>query len=190
MAPETTIEEAEICRRIKQLRSDRGFTLQDLAERTGLTKGYLSKVENSDSAPPISTLLRIARALGVSMAALLGEMEADTGAAIVRAADRPVLARDGTQYGYTYESLAPFSREGDIEPYVLSVPRKSKGVSMFQHGGHELVFVLEGRVLFEFGGDTAELGPGDSAFFDGSREHFYSAVGADHARLLVVISPR
>jgi transcriptional regulator with XRE-family HTH domain len=70
------IDEAEIGRKIKRLRLDRGLNLQDVADATGFTKGYLSRVENSKKAPPVSTLIIIAKALGTNISAIFSE-EAD-----------------------------------------------------------------------------------------------------------------
>ena len=65
------VEEKELGKRIQQQRTDRRLTLQDLAERTGYTKGYLSKIENSEKAPPVSTLINLAKALNISLSEIL-----------------------------------------------------------------------------------------------------------------------
>ena len=67
------LHEHEIGKNIRMIRKLKESTLKDLAGKTDFTKGYLSKVENSEKAPPVSTLLRIAKAMGVSMSTLFGE---------------------------------------------------------------------------------------------------------------------
>ncbi len=67
------IIEGEIGKRIKAFRNEKRLTLEKLAEQTGFSKGYLSKMEKSEKAPPVSTLGIIARALGVTISRLLGE---------------------------------------------------------------------------------------------------------------------
>ena len=66
------IPESQIGKNIKTLRLAQKLTIKALSEKAGITKGYLSKVENSDKAPPVSTLLVIAKALGVTISKLLG----------------------------------------------------------------------------------------------------------------------
>ncbi|XOT94490.1 helix-turn-helix domain-containing protein, partial [Alcaligenes pakistanensis] len=60
-------EEAAVCKRLRELRREHRLTLDTLAERSGFTKGYLSKIENGNKAPPIGTFARIARAMGVDL---------------------------------------------------------------------------------------------------------------------------
>jgi len=67
------VNESEIGKRIKALRNEKRITLESLAVQTGFTKGYLSKVEKSEKAPPVSTIGKIAQALGTTISALLGE---------------------------------------------------------------------------------------------------------------------
>jgi DNA-binding XRE family transcriptional regulator len=69
------IQESELGKRIKEFRMKRGLTLQKLEEKTGFTKGYLSKVENTKKAPPVSTLIVLAKALEVSLSEIFGEKE-------------------------------------------------------------------------------------------------------------------
>jgi transcriptional regulator with XRE-family HTH domain len=73
MKQEPAIVEAEIGKRIKAFRTEKRITLDQLAKKTGFTKGYLSKVEKSTKSPPVSTLGILARALGITISALLGE---------------------------------------------------------------------------------------------------------------------
>ncbi|MGE5258720.1 MAG: helix-turn-helix domain-containing protein, partial [Hyphomicrobiales bacterium] len=100
------ILEAEIGQRIRALRTEKGITLEQLARQTGFTKGYLSKVEKSQKAPPVSTLGNIARAFNVTISSLLGENSPRTSLCLVRKDQRPVIARDGTAFEYSYEAMA------------------------------------------------------------------------------------
>ncbi len=75
--------EHEIGKNIRMIRKLKELTLEDLAKKTGFTKGYLSKVENSEKAPPVSTLLNIARVMGVSMSKLFGEGHEQTSLSLV-----------------------------------------------------------------------------------------------------------
>jgi transcriptional regulator with XRE-family HTH domain len=92
------IVEAEIGKRIRAFRTEKRITLDRLAKKTGFTKGYLSKVEKSTKSPPVSTLGILARALGITISALLGEEAPRTSFCLVRQDERPLIARDGTAF--------------------------------------------------------------------------------------------
>ncbi|MGD7085980.1 helix-turn-helix domain-containing protein, partial [Ralstonia pseudosolanacearum] len=78
--------------RLKPLRKDRGWTLEVLAERTGLTKSYLSKVERGLSVPSIAVAMKLAGALGVPAETLFGEPAAASAITVVRVPDKPGIA--------------------------------------------------------------------------------------------------
>ncbi len=141
------IDEASIGKRIKAQRRASGLTLQDVADATGLTKGYLSKVETSGKAAPVPTLARIAKALNVALADLFGDVEKDERVSLVRADQREQLARGIREFGYSYELLCVGMNNQYMEPYVLTIPRDTVCIPS-QHDGEELVFVIEGTMVF------------------------------------------
>ena len=120
------LDEADIGRKIKQLRQERGLNLVELAARTGFTKGYLSKVENSKKSPPVSTLVTISNTLGVSLATIFSDEEDRKSITLVKKSDRKMMARDGTAFGYSYEPLALGYPERKMEPYILTLPVRTK----------------------------------------------------------------
>jgi transcriptional regulator with XRE-family HTH domain len=89
------IEEAEIGKRIRQIRKKHGYTLRTLAKKTNFSQGFLSKVENSRKAPSIGTLMKLAKTLDVRMADFFGETQADTMVTLVKASERREMAREG-----------------------------------------------------------------------------------------------
>jgi transcriptional regulator with XRE-family HTH domain len=181
------LDESEIGRKIKQLRTERKLNLMELADKTGFTKGYLSKVENSKKSPPVSTLITIATALGVSLAAIFSEGEAKTSVTLVKKSERKTMARDGTAFGYSYEPLALSYLERHMEPYILTLPLKPKAQAIFQHKGEELLFVLEGTMQFTHGETELTVEEGDCVYFDAGVPHFGVAVGSKDVKCLMVI---
>src|SRR5512143_2325947 len=133
MQQHPVIIEAEIGKRIKAFRKARKITLDQLAEKTGFSKGYLSKVEKSEKAPPVSTLGNIARALDVTISALLDEESQRTTFWLVRKDERPFVKRDGTAFEYAYEAMAYKYPNRIMEPFVLTLPVKPKKRSFYQH---------------------------------------------------------
>ncbi len=167
------IREEEIGGKIKELRLAAGLTLRKLAQRAGISQGYLSKIENSPNAPPVSTLLMLARSLGVSISDLFGEKESRKPLSLVRREEREFVARDGSVFGYSYQALAHKFHPKHVDPYILTIPANSerKVDFHFQHNGEEMLFVLKGSMKFLFGDEEYVLREGDCVFFDAGIPH-------------------
>ena len=180
------IEEAEIGKRIQRIRKDKGYTLRVVAEKTGFSQGFLSKVENSKKAPSIGTLMQLARTLEVSMADFFGEAQPDTTVTLVKASERREMARDGTNFGYCYEALAPLFLNKHMDPYILKdVPdRNTKPV--FQHEGEEMLYVLEGKTKFFYGDKEYILEEGDCLYFNSAVPHYGVALDEKEFKCLLV----
>jgi transcriptional regulator with XRE-family HTH domain len=181
------VSEEMIGRRIKQLRLDRGMTQDLLASTAGLTKGYLSKIENSRHSPPVSTLISLSRALGVSIDAIFSEEELATDFTVVRRADRQAVARKGSSFGYSYEPLALHFPNRHMDPYVLTVPAGTKESVEFSHRGEELLYVLKGRLAFQVGDDEIQLDAGDCLYFNSAIRHSGRSLDGGELQFLVVL---
>jgi transcriptional regulator with XRE-family HTH domain len=172
---------------LKVLRAARGMTLDRLAAATGLTKSYLSKIQNSRKVPPIATLSRIAQALGTGIGSFFGDiLEPGEGASVVRKHERLPVVRGGTAFGYDYVSLAHDRLSKRMEPFVFTFPSKIDRHVFFDHGGEEFVFILSGKVVFQVGDERFALGKGDSIYFDAAIPHRGWSVGRDATALVVI----
>ena len=187
MKQEPAIIEAEIGKRIRVFRTQKRITLDQLAKKTGFTKGYLSKVEKSTKSPPVSTLGILARALGITISALLGEEAARTSFCLVRQDERPLIARDGTAFGYSYEAMAYKYPNKIMEPFLLTLPVKPKKRTVYQHEGEEILFVIQGTMKFLHGSEEHIVNEGDCIYFDSSLPHFGESVGPEEVKCFMVI---
>ena len=187
MKQEPAIVEAEIGKRIKVFRTEKRITLEGLALKTGFTKGYLSKVETSKKSPPVSTLGIIARALGVTISALLGEEAPRTSLCLVRKGERPLIARDGTAFGYSYEAMAYRYPNKIMEPFLLTLPVKPKKRTFYQHEGEEILFVIQGTMKFLHGSEEYIVREGDCIYFDANLPHWGESIGPEEVQCLMVI---
>ena len=168
-------------------RINRRFTLEQLANQTGFTKGYLSRIEKSEKSPPLSTLGIIARVLGITITFLVGEEEQQTSFGMVKKGERPLIARRGTAFEYAYEAVAHTFPNKKMEPYILTLPLKPKKKTIAQHEGEELLFVLEGTMRFLHGNREYIVEEGDCIYFDSSFPHFGESVGRKEAKCFMVI---
>lgn len=182
------INEKEVILKIQSLRKSKNLTLEQLAKMTGLTKGYLSQIENSLKTPPFSTLDKIAYALGVDITYFFANKEneqVDAKIVIVRPEERKKVAPHGLRRGYGYESLAYKKAGKNMEPYLISVD--SQNGSTFKHDGEEFLYILEGILEFAYGGEKYILRKGDSIYFDSGVEHSGKAIGNSKVKMLCII---
>ena len=181
------LPESDIGKNIRHIRTGKGLTLDELARRSGFTKGYLSKVENSDKAPPVSTLLNIAEALGVGLSDVFGESGEAVSFSLVKKSQRQIMARNGTVFGYSYETLAHKYPHKRMEPYILTIPVNIEKSPLFQHKGEEMMLVLEGSMRLIHGEDEHLVEEGDCIYFDSGIPHRGLPAGDRAVKLLIVI---
>jgi len=177
-----------IAKNIQSLRKQKGITLQKLADMTGLTKGYLSKIERSEKAPPYSTVNRIAGALGVDAGFLLKEDTReikDIRISFTKKDDGELVETVGTFYGYRYETLASDKPGKNMIPYIIEPASEESGV--FQHEGEEFLYVLEGKHEFVYDGKRYRMEKGDSVYFDAGVPHAGRSIGKKKAKLLAIM---
>lgn len=181
------INEAEIGKRIREFRLKKNLTLQELADKTGYSKGYLSKVEKSDKAPPVATLSTIARELDATVAGFLGEGPQKDNLCVVRKSERTLMAGTGEEFGYAYEALANPYPNKHMEPFILSYPSEDALKHTFQHDGEEMLFVLQGKIRFKYNEREFILEEGDCIYFDSSIPHTGEPVDDEPLKTLIVI---
>lgn len=181
--------EKEIGAKIRHLRNHRAITLDALTMRTGLSAGYLSKIERGLSSPPIATLSRIASALGVKLSDFFKDFEREQNISIVLPEERKALTRDGQVYGYYYETLAHKRYNKLMEPFVIRLIPKCSDRRMFVHRGEEMLYLLEGQIEMTYGDETYQITEvGTCIYIDSAVLHRADCLGDKEAKLLVVVS--
>ncbi len=158
-----------------------------LAELSGLTKGYISKIEKSDTAPPLSTLSKIANALNVDITILSAEdLESpeDMSLCIVRKGEGKKIS-SATLEGYHYEALAYKKSGKNMEPFILMPAFDEKAI--FSHEGEEFMYTLEGVHEFIYDNKKYILNEGDSIYFDSRIPHTGRSIGKKRAKILAVM---
>ena len=167
------MEYSEISQTIKALRLKRKFSIQELAKRANLTPGYLSKIENSDTPPPIPTLSKIAYALNVHISYFFDDEKAKNGLSIVKKDERKEIIGDLTQVGYIYRSVIHKRFDSNINPFVLTLPPNvdPAKVPYNSHEGEEFIYVLGGDLIFCYGDDDDAVSAGDCLYFNAIIPH-------------------
>ena len=175
--------------RLREIRKKKGLTLQQLAERTGLTAGLLSKIENLRASPSLSVLSDLARALGTDMAELFlsADDQGETGrkwrhfpAGCFRKIDRE------ENRGFSYKLILESRLSGDRQQVMLVEVEPGARREAVSGDGNEILYMISGRLNYRVGGDVIDLGPGDVLFFDSSVPHVPENPGQEKAVLLAV----
>ena len=182
----------DIGSKIRNLRTKREMTLQDLATLTGLSKPNLSQIENNLVSPPIGTLLKISTALGVVIGHFFQDSPQDTDIVVVRKDKRNGIAKGKhiSHIGYQYQPLAYPKINKSMEPFVVHMEEREPGdIAFNNHRGEEFLYVLEGILEFHSGDKVITLEEGDSIYFDSVVPHGYRGVDGIAKALAIIHRP-
>jgi transcriptional regulator with XRE-family HTH domain len=172
-------------RKIRDLRLRRGLTVQQLAASSGLSKGFISQVENGRTSPSLATLRDLARALKTSVAYLVVEEEQIPH--VVRAQERPRVHVGGNTSKVELLSAQP---KRNLELLLAELPPgMSAGDKRHYHHGEECLLCLDGRVSVVCGDHRLVLEAGDSCHWDGRLPHAIENCGPGIARVLIAMTP-
>lgn len=175
--------------RLRDLRTGRGWTQDELARRARLSKSYLSRIEDGERQPSLASLLSLAQAYGVPLASLFAApTEENRLGAVLRAGSLPPQKGNGLNY-------TPLSRPGraaNMQPIRVTVPARRLGGDQYRHDGEEWLYVLSGTLSLALADEAYVLHPGDSAHFDARLPHRLSALDGRDAELILVacVAPR
>jgi transcriptional regulator with XRE-family HTH domain len=178
--------------RMFELRKRRRLSLDQLAEASGLTKSFLSKVERKLAVPSITTAIKVSKALGVRVSQLLGE-PSEQPILVVRKGEGQRFV-EGSDLRNTHEALAAGRMSKRMEPFLLRPPHDYDpdiyhGNTMFSFAGEHFCYVVSGEIEIDFPDRIVRLSPGDSIYFDSSIPHRTHSSGKDVGELLVIVAP-
>ncbi len=175
----------DIGHRIKQLRTKNNLTLEELASRCELTKGFLSQLERNLTSPSIQTLQDIAEALGVSMAKFFQEESAEK--IVFTEEDFFVDDQDGSCIHW----IVPNAQKNEMEPILLELKTGKESHKITPHEGEEFGFVVSGKITLVLGSEEQEniVKKGETFYIKGNQEHYLKNESAQLAKVLWVCTP-
>jgi len=186
------VRKLKLGEKVKDLRLQKRYTLRQVAGNTGLSIALLSQIENNAVSPPVATLLRIARALDVTIGYFFREEESKDKAVVVRKNERKkAFRRRYAQHGeggYTYEALAYTRNAKHMEPFLVEFePKQKEELTFLNHRGEEFLFLFRGRLAFHYDQDEIVLDSGDSLYFDSGVPHAFRALRGKKAQGIVIV---
>lgn len=168
--------------RLRELRRERGWRLEDLAERTNLSRPYLSRLEGGERQPSLGALFSVAKAYGVTLSSLFeAEPEAES-VFVVRRSEGGLQKGNGLFYA----NLSRGSWVFNLQPMRMVVPAGNEEGVPYQHEGEQWLYVLDGRLTLTVGGEEFVLEAGDAAHFDADAPHRLGALGGRDAEIILV----
>ena len=183
--------EVAIGREVRAFRRQQEMTVAELSQSTGLSVGMLSKIENGNTSPSLTTLQLLANALSVPLTSFFRGFEENREAVHTKAGAGVSIERAGTRANHQYTLLGHIGSNASgviVEPYLITLTEKSDVFPAFQHGGIETIYMLEGAVDYRHGDHIYPLRPGDTLFFDAAAPHGPARLVSLPARYLAIIS--
>lgn len=164
--------ERAIAVQVRRHRRARGMTVGELAVRAGISKAMLSKIENSLTSSSLTTLARLAAALDVPVTALFRGADGGREAVFTPADGAARVVARGRRVGHEYTLLGALrGPRKRMEAHLVTLTERSEVLPPFRHPGTELVFMLEGEMVYGHGEASYTLAPGDALQLDGEGVH-------------------
>ena len=173
---------------LRAAREKRGFSLDELASRTGISRDTLAQVEAGDIMLPLGQLIKLSKALSLRMGDVISKGKEPF--TIVKSDQRlsSVRLREARQvsHGYEYESLAAGKKDRLMEPFIVTL-HPSGAAEPSSHDGQEFIYVLDGEMEVVIENARDILKPGDSVYYDSTSMHLVKAHGGKPAKILAVL---
>jgi len=172
-----------VARQIRALRERRNLSQRSLASASGLSRNTLSLLERGKTSPTVSTLKRLAIALGVDINAFFNSID-DESIVYSKAGQRLNLQ---LAQGLMAD-LGAGMHDQLVTPLILQLNPGARSGSALSHDGQDFVYCLSGEVLYTVNGKAFVLEPGDSLFFDGQLLHRFQSTVTEKSEILIILS--
>ena len=171
--------------RLRELREAHNISMRALAARSGLSANALSMIERNKASPSVSTLYKLAEALGVSITSFFGSNQEKQKIVFLKSDAR---ARVSFTRG-VFEGLGGEQFVGRVEPFMLTLESSANsGPRSMTHTGHEFVFCLRGELEYQVERQIYQLEAGDSLLFAAHLKHKWRNPGRNVATAIIIIS--
>ena len=174
----------KIGERIRNLRQFSNLTQEELADRAGLTKGFISQIERDLTSISLDSLIQILEALDENISAFF--QDASQEKIVYRVKDRVAIEKEKIR---KFELLVPGSTNRRLEPILLTLGKGESTPKEKPHEGEEFGYVLRGRVNLRFGKEVQKLKKGECFYMTAEKEHWIQNSSARPAVFLWITSP-
>ena len=180
--------------KIKNVREMKNISVEDMANRSGLSEEQIIRIEGNEDFPSLAPLIKIARVLGVRLGTFLDDQQ-ELGPVVCRKESRENTEGIGfsnnavTKHKYmSYHALSQDKSGRHMEPFFIDIePSDDTDFIFSTHEGEEFIYVIAGSVEINYGKETYSLNEGDSIYYDSIVAHHVHATNGRPARILGVI---
>lgn len=173
----------DIGNKLKELRVLKGLTQEELADRSELSKGFISQLERNLTSPSITTLMDILQCLGTSIGEFFNEAPDEQ----IVFGKQNYFVKEDTEYKNEIKWIIPNAQKNTIEPIYLTLQAGGSTCPDTPHEGEEFGYVLQGAVSIHLGNKTYKAKKGESFYYTADKTHFLSSKNG--ATLIWVSSP-
>jgi transcriptional regulator with XRE-family HTH domain len=177
----------QISQRLKELRTANKTTLQELADRAGVSKGLLSQIENSRTIPSLPVLINVIRSLGLDLNSFFDSIDFQkkaSGVILRKASEYQPFEKENAN-GFLYKRIMATSLRESHADFVLLKLKKGAKRGAVKTNAFEFKYLIEGSIEYTIGRKKYQMEAGDSLFFDARQPHHPSNTGKIDALLLV-----
>ncbi len=182
----TTTDTSYIATRVRETRLEKQLTLKDLADRTGLSRSYLSQIETGKCSPSLATLKRIAQALEVRTVDFFADELLDDPIVIGR--DEWIKVRLPGWEADVRQIVRTVSNKR-MQPFFTEIEPGGRSREPYSHAGEEFGFVLEGELTITVGDRTHQVGEGLAFYYSSLLPHSWENKGNKKVRVVWVVTP-
>lgn len=175
----------KIGHKLKELRSAKGLTQEELANRAELSKGFISQLERDIASPSIATLVDILQCLGTDLKSFFSD---DNDEQIVFK-DQDYFEKIDSDLNNKIEWIIPNAQKNMMEPIRLTIEPGGSTYPDMPHEGEEFGYVLQGSITIHLGNKTYKAKRGESFYFTAKTEHYITANNKTGATLIWVSTP-
>lgn len=175
----------DIGKRMKELRILYGLTQQELADRSELSKGYISQLERNLTTPSVSTLLDLIQCLGTTPADFFTDEEPEQ----LVFKEEDYFEKEDEENKSRVEWIIPNAQKNSMEPLRLTLYPGGKSQVHTPHEGEEFGYVLDGKIQVHYGDEKYTVRKGDSFIFPANRKHRISSACKKVSSILWISSP-
>ncbi|APU99849.1 MULTISPECIES: helix-turn-helix domain-containing protein [Sphingobacterium] len=178
----------KISNKIKEIRKEKGITIQEVADRAGVSKGLISQIENNRTIPSLLVLINIINALNIDLNEFFKDFnsELDSGPVVVRKKDTYSPFEKESAIGFHYKRIFTSAMDSSTMDIVLLELLPDAQRPMVETEAYEYKYIISGQVEYIFNDQKISLEEGDSIFFNGRLSHTPRNVGSEKAVMLIV----
>ena len=176
-------ENMDIGERIKEIRTERGLTQEELADRAELSKGFISQMERNLTSPSIATLEDMLLALGTN----IGDFFATEESSQIVFNENDYFVKNDNRRNYTIEWIVPNAQKNEMEPIRITIGAGGETIPDNPHEGEEFGYVVSGCVKVHIGKEIFVVKEGETFYFIPDKPHHLSS--ATGAEVIWVSSP-